>query len=236
MIGCIRILIKKQWLKSESREAIRGFLSGIYNLVGKNKKRVIGNGNQIDKQNAILLKTNIDIVGSNNQIVIAKNCQISNLNIRVRGHHHKVSIGEGCTILKGVIWVEDDHCVFEIGAKTTIVEAEFGITEPGLRVVIGEDCMFAHGKEIRCGDSHSIIDLKNGERINYAKNVTIGKHVWIASDVMILKGVSIGDDCVIAARSLVTRSFPSNTLLAGSPATTLRQDISWGRDRVGKKS
>ena len=51
-----------------------------------------------------------------------------------------------------------------------------------------------------------------------AKPVTIGCRVFIGTRAIVLKGVTIGDDCVIAAGSVVTKSAPSGSLIYGNPA------------------
>lgn len=53
-------------------------------------------------------------------------------------------------------------------------------------------------------------------------DIIIGKNVWIGMQSIILKGVTIGDNSVIAAGSIVTKSIPSNVLAAGVPAKTIR--------------
>ena len=52
--------------------------------------------------------------------------------------------------------------------------------------------------------------------------VRIGDRTWIGLGVLILKGVEIGDDCTVAAGSIVTKSLPSATLCAGQPARPIR--------------
>lgn len=60
------------------------------------------------------------------------------------------------------------------------------------------------------------------------KPVHIGNHVWIASEVKILKGVSIADGCVIALGSIVTKSFDEeNILIGGFPAKKIQDNVSW---------
>lgn len=55
------------------------------------------------------------------------------------------------------------------------------------------------------------------------QNVTIGKKCWIGMSVVILPGVTLGDHTVVAAGSIVTKSFPAgHVVIAGSPAKVLR--------------
>lgn len=56
-----------------------------------------------------------------------------------------------------------------------------------------------------------------------AEKVHIGKNVWISTHVVILKGVHIGENSVVAACSLVRKSLPPNILAAGIPAEVIRK-------------
>jgi maltose O-acetyltransferase len=53
--------------------------------------------------------------------------------------------------------------------------------------------------------------------------VTIGAGVWVGARAMILPGVTIGDGAVIAAGAVVTKDVPANTVVAGVPATVVRE-------------
>jgi len=55
------------------------------------------------------------------------------------------------------------------------------------------------------------------------KGIIIGENCWIGAKVTILDGVKIGNNCVIAAGSVVTKSFSNNNLLAGVPAKVLKK-------------
>lgn len=55
-----------------------------------------------------------------------------------------------------------------------------------------------------------------------AERIHIGKNVWIASKASILKGVQIGDNCVIGAHSLVNKSCEANAVYAGIPAKKIK--------------
>lgn len=54
--------------------------------------------------------------------------------------------------------------------------------------------------------------------------VIIGENVWIGSNARICKGVTIGDNAIIAACSVVTKDVPANSIAAGNPARIVKQD------------
>lgn len=53
--------------------------------------------------------------------------------------------------------------------------------------------------------------------------VTIGKHVWIGEKACILPGVELGDFCIVGAHSVVTKSFPAYSMIAGVPARIIKK-------------
>lgn len=196
-------------------------------------KTIRGTDNLFQAEGARLSNVALDIVGDRNRITIGEGCILYNLKFHIRGSNHVVEIGKNCRFTRsGLIWLEDDGCTLSIGQGTTMVDATLAVTEPGSRIAIGEECMFANDIDVRCGDSHSILDAASGKRINYAEDVTIGRHVWIAAHTIILKGVTIGENSVIASGAIVTRSCDPGSILAGNPAKVIRKGISWQRERV----
>lgn len=85
----------------------------------------------------------------------------------------------------------------------------------GDNVLIGPDCSFYtlnHSVEAnlrRCG-------------MNYSKPVKVGNNVWIGGHVTVLAGVTIGDNSVIGAGSLVTKDIPANSLALGVPCRVVK--------------
>lgn len=93
-------------------------------------------------------------------------------------------------------------------------------------VRIGEDTMIAGNVRIFDNISHPVSPLRrlNHERINQDETtpVVIGKNCWIGMSSIILRGVTIGDNSIVAAGSVVTKSVPPNTIVAGSPAVVIK--------------
>jgi acetyltransferase-like isoleucine patch superfamily enzyme len=199
------------------------------------KETIQGEGNSIQAHGTKFVGVELDIIGDYNQIVIGEGSELYHLKIRIRGSHHRIELGRNCRISRGaVFWIEDDYCLLSTGSNTTMVDVTIAVTEPGSKVVIGEECMFANDIDIRVGDSHSVVDSATGKRINFAENIVIARHVWVAAHTVILKGVTIGENSVVASGAVVTRSCEPGSILAGNPAKVIRSGISWQRKRIPK--
>jgi galactoside O-acetyltransferase len=114
-----------------------------------------------------------------------------------------------------------------IGSSTTISVAE--------QVSIGDDVLISWGVNIVDHNSHAIsfskrkndvLDWKKGKKdwLNVAISpVNIGNKVWIGSNSIILKGVTIGEGSIIGAGAVVTNDVPPWTIVAGNPARVIRE-------------
>lgn len=68
--------------------------------------------------------------------------------------------------------------------------------------------------------NHDLYDT----RMHDVKNVTIGKYCWLGMNVMVLPGVTLGDNTIVGAGSVVTKSFvDGNCVIAGNPAKVVKQ-------------
>ena len=144
-------------------------------------------------------------------------------------NNNSLKIGGGHTIIANTtIWLQGNNCTIQIGEDFTMEGGAISVTENG-KIHIGNDCMFSFGIDIRNGDSHSIFDL-NGNRINKAKDIIIGDHVWLGAGVSILKGVKISSNSIIGTKSLVTKNLESPySIYAGNPAQIIREGAKWCR-------
>jgi acetyltransferase-like isoleucine patch superfamily enzyme len=86
-------------------------------------------------------------------------------------------------------------------------------------VIIGDDCLIGHNVVIATLNH----DLSPDRRADmHPAPVVIGRNVWIGSNATVLAGVTIGDNAVVAAASVVTKDVPANTIVVGSPARVVR--------------
>ena len=69
--------------------------------------------------------------------------------------------------------------------------------------------------------SHPIDPIKR-QQVEYGSAITIGHHVWIGGNVSILPGVTIGDNCVIGAGSVVNKNIPANSVAVGNPCRVIK--------------
>jgi acetyltransferase-like isoleucine patch superfamily enzyme len=206
----------------------------LHGEAGKVRKTIRGQENVFKADGATLSGLHVDIIGDNNQIEIGPGTTLNNVHFRIRGSGHKIVFGKNCRISRGaVLWFEDHNGVLQVGSGTTMVEAHIAVTENS-SVNIGEDCMLANDIDIRTGDSHSVIDTQTGERLNFAGDVLIGRHVWIAPHTVVLKGVTIGENSIIATGSVVTKSCEPGVIVGGNPAKVIKTGVSWKRERISR--
>jgi len=89
-------------------------------------------------------------------------------------------------------------------------------------IAIGNRCLIGDQVAIFDCDFHEISPFTRMNGVGPIQPVVIGDNVWLGSRVMVLKGVSIGENSVVAAMSVVTKSIPPNSLAAGNPAKVIR--------------
>lgn len=142
--------------------------------------------------------------------------------LRFGSIENNISVGSQCMIGHDVFFSAQKHGFISIGNNCSLntgshIVATKGITiKEGTR--IGEFCSIRD-------QNHTFEDLTipifmqgfTGEAI------IIEKNCWIGRGVMITAGVELGEGCVVGANSVVTKSFESNSIIAGVPAKLIRK-------------
>ena len=139
-----------------------------------------------------------------------------------------IEIGKGATLHLGR-WSWIGH-----GCKIRAHEGEVRI---GAKTVLGQECTisaFQHisiGRECIVADRVMLIDFDHGvveherpvrEQGIYKRDVRVGHNVWIGYGVAILRGTTVGDNCVLGTSTIVTKDVPDNAVAAGVPVRVLR--------------
>lgn len=86
-------------------------------------------------------------------------------------------------------------------------------------ISIGDNCMMAGGVYITDSDWH---DIYNRTSAGTAAPVRIDKNVWVGDSAIICKGITIGENSIIGAGSVVTNDVPPNSIAAGNPARVVK--------------
>lgn len=133
-------------------------------------------------------------------------------------------------------------CSFALGLNGTCSIGDFSLLNGALimaqeRIEIGSHCLISWQVGIADSDFHPLDPIQrrlDAEALApYLRErpprpsirsaaVIIGDNVWIGMNATVLKGVTIGDNAVIAAGSVVAKDVPANTVVAGNPAVTVR--------------
>ena len=161
------------------------------------------------------------------------------LKLRLRG---RLQTDGFCFICPGVTLEVDPGATLRIGRWAWIghdckIRVHEGEVEIGAKTVIGQECTitaYQHveiGRECIIADRVMMIDFDHGvEEVErpirlqgiYKRDVRVGHNVWIGYGACLLRGVTVGENSVIGTSTVVTRSFPANSVLAGTPARLVR--------------
>ncbi len=176
--------------------------------------------------------------GKNSRVVIGRGSTFSHASIKLdsnssveiektspRGIHHTTINMQG-----------SPNSSLIIGNGISIESSYFGMAnESAIDVVIGSDCMFSTNICFRPTDGHAVYDLMTKTLLNATKPIIIGNHVWFGAGVTILKGAVVPNDSIVATSAVVTRKFKEkNIIIAGNPATIVKNRINWDRRFIDK--
>ncbi len=111
--------------------------------------------------------------------------------------------------------------------RGAITIGDYVMISPGTRIsaaeqiTIGHSVMMASGVYITDADWHGVYDRT--ERAEAVTPVIIHDNVWLGDRCTVLKGVTIGENSIVAAAAVVTADVPANVVVAGNPARVVKQ-------------
>ena len=98
-------------------------------------------------------------------------------------------------------------------------------------IAFGENTLLSWNVLIMDTDAHPIRN-KEMKVLNENKEIVIGNNVWIGARCILLKGSSLADNTIVGTNSLINKRFPeANVVLAGNPATIVKKDIVWLKEK-----
>lgn len=163
------------------------------------------------------LRPECEYLGPYHSIMKPKYVHISGPNIRIGRSF--TAVGEPMHQVEIGVWGRS-------AGQGRIEIGDCVLMSPGSRIsasdeiVIGDGVMLANGVYITDSDWHMVYDRTNrDERVT---PVHIADNVWLGDHATVLKGVSIGENSVVAARAVVTRDVPPNVIVAGNPAKVVK--------------
>lgn len=138
-----------------------------------------------------------------------------------------ISIGSNCTFVSSknvnliginrrcIISTQDRNAIIRIGSNCGFSGSTISAFN---KIVIGNNVKIGANVLITDSDWHP-----EDPRSRLPSPIIIQDNVWLGINVVVLKGVTIGENCVIGANSIVTRDVPSNCIAAGNPCRVIRE-------------
>ena len=141
--------------------------------------------------------------------------------------------GTGRLIAERAVRISE-NCVIRVGEQGLLRLGARAIIGPNTRimaatqVLVGARCMTSWNCSIFDSLGHRM-RLEGQEEAEIEAPITIGDDVWIGPYATIMKGVTIGNNCIVGAGSVVRRDVPANTLVMGNPARPVAKVDTWER-------
>jgi acetyltransferase-like isoleucine patch superfamily enzyme len=90
-------------------------------------------------------------------------------------------------------------------------------------VSIGRECIIAD-RVMLIDFDHGVVEVERPIRLQgiYKRDVRVGHNVWIGYGACILRGVNVGNNCIVGTSAVVTKEVPDNAVVAGVPASVIR--------------
>jgi len=114
-----------------------------------------------------------------------------------------------------------DETHIDVGDET-LFNNGVALRAEGPGISIGRDCLFGWSVNVLDSDFHDLRPSRRRTGTPATGHVSIGNNVFLGAHTHVLKGVTIGDDTVVGAGSVVLRSLPAGVIAGGNPARVIR--------------
>jgi len=161
------------------------------------------------------------------KIEIGKDSSFNGILCIWKNSKSQITIGNGCMFISNA----NTRNLVGINRKCIL-----NTQRPGSKIIIGNNTGLSGtvissaisveiGNNVKCGANTQIMDSDwhpEDPRSGTPKSIIIHNNVWLGLNVVVLKGVTIGENTVIGANSVVTKSIPANVLAAGNPCKVIK--------------
>ena len=161
------------------------------------------------------VRPHLDASGIDLRVINPGHLEISGKGIKLGDHVHVMALADKPVRL----------AVFENLGEISI--GDYGVINPGVRIssansiTIGDSCLLAMNCYLSDADWHDI-----QHRIYAPGNtapIVLKDNVWIGDSALITKGVTIGENSIVGAYSVVTKDVPANSIVVGNPARVVKE-------------
>lgn len=198
------------------------FVGRVFNTIRRNRLRLLrvystGITYLLLHSKKVLIGNNVEFYGRPyihraplSKISIGDNCIF-----RSDATSNLVGVNRRCMISTNVAGSEV-RIGNNVGMSGTVIGA-------GQQIIIEDDVLCGANVLITDWDWHPIAPSQRHTGAGETRPVRISRNVWLGLNTVVLKGVTIGENSIIAANSTVTRDIPANVIAGGSPCRVIKQ-------------
>lgn len=182
-----------------------------------------------------ITNSTITFKGNNNILYCEGNVKLVGAKFVFEGNNSIVYLSSSLNSQYSFTLVIYNDSTFFIGREGNLSSPININIQESQNVIIGAECSLSSGINIRTADIHPIYDNQTKQRINYAKSVFIGDHVWVGHLAYISRGVKIGSGSIVENYSFVTHNarVKSNSLIFGNPARIEKSNVFFTKEFLG---
>jgi acetyltransferase-like isoleucine patch superfamily enzyme len=191
-----------------------------------------------------LTNSQINFIGKNNILVCEEGVHLWNSRIDFNLDNSVLYLSSNIHEYSVNISIHKNNVCY-IGKNNFFNGRTVFVLSEAKNIVLGDGCFISYNVVFRTSDGHCIYHKSSKDRLNYAKSIYVGDHVWFGQNALVFKGSKIGSGSVIGAGAVVSnKTVKSNTTWAGAPLRLIHEDtfwtphsnLGWGEEEIEKMS